>query len=226
VLCCRSDPEGDEEICFSLFQVSGLRRLRVDGEAAPGLEVRLAGRMPRLQLLAVPSGHGKQGGRQACTSWARLQLLHAFIALTFESKNEALAAQVQEGSARAMQQDFSQVCPLEWPLEGGQRASLEHLALVLRGVTTVRAREVPQLARFGEPACPLCLERWEEMPPERSAVVMACGHNFCELCLGTAVAHQQTSCPSCRQTLGPSEEADHNMAGKRHSVPMEVATLT
>merc|ERR1719309_1550065 len=145
---------------FSLFHVCGLRRMRVDGEAAPGLEGCLAGQLSRLQLLAVPSGQSEQGDGQTCISWARLQVLHAFLAETFEFNNkalaEALAAEVCEGSERSAPHPFLQVCPLEWPLEGGKRASMEHLLLVLRGITTMKAKEVPQRVRFAGSACPLC----------------------------------------------------------------------
>jgi len=227
VLRCRPDSEGGEEICYPLVLVSGLRRLHVDGEAAPGLELRMAAQKPLLlQLLAVPSGRGEQGSGQACTSWARLQVLHAFLAGIFESNNKALAAEVRDGSVHSTPQAFLQVCPLEWPHEGGRRASLEHLALVLRGVTTMKAKEVPQRARFAGPACPVCLDTWEEMPPERPAVVLACGHGFCERCLAITVEQeqQQKSCPTCRHSLKPPRQAQ--VANKRPQVPPEAAMLT
>jgi len=225
VLCCRSDTGGGEVMSFSLFHVCGLRRMRVDGEAAPGLEVCLAGQLSRLQLLGVPSGHSEQGDGQTCTSWARLQVLHAFLAETFAFNNKALAAEAEvcERSERSTPHPFLQVCPLEWPLEGGKRASMEHLLLALRGITAMKAKEVPQRVRFAGSACPLCLEPWEEMPPERGAVALACGHGFCECCMATTVEHEQKSCPCCRQTIPAPGQV--RVASKPPQAPLEEATL-
>ncbi|CAE8676319.1 unnamed protein product [Polarella glacialis] len=136
--------------------------------------------------------------RAMSDSIARFQLLHAFIVLTLEEL-------------------------LEWPLDGGRRATLVHLAAVLRGITTVEAGEVLQRAQFPGTGCPLCLDSWEEMPGALPVVVLSCGHAFCEQCLARHVPHQErrdrlwsnmvfvqsarqpAACPSCRRAWGPPQ---------------------
>lgn len=184
-----------------LVFIAGLRRLTIAGSEAPGLEVHFEGRRPRLQLLADLGGCGPD----AATAGARLQLLHAFLAATAEVLNVALEP---EPRRRFGWRRGPRLCvePLEWPHAAGRRASLKHLAAVLRGVIVVTTAEVQETARFGGSHCPVCLEQWDELPPDRSAVVLACGHAFCEACLGPAVERLRAACPSCRVELGPRRE--------------------
>merc|ERR1719419_281883 len=94
MLRCRS-VEGNKEIHFPLLLVSGLCRLRMENEIAPGLELRMGVHMLRLQLLGVPSGHSEQASQQTYTSWQRLRLFHAFLAATAEFYNEKFVAQLR-----------------------------------------------------------------------------------------------------------------------------------
>uniref|UniRef100_A0A7S4VSS0 RING-type domain-containing protein n=1 Tax=Alexandrium monilatum TaxID=311494 RepID=A0A7S4VSS0_9DINO len=201
----RIDGRGAKEIKLPLSLVSGLHRLRVDGDEAPGMELRIARTRPRLQILALPLTGYTGGDEKAVTAWARLQLLHAFLAATAEAYNQALA---EEASAGPVRQLVTRVWPLEWPHEDGRRASLAFLAKVLRGVTAMTAKEVMSHARFAGNHCPVCLESWEDMNPDRPAVALACGHGFCEQCLQPAVQHLQASCPTCRWAFGaPTDPA-------------------
>lgn len=139
---------------------------------------------------------GSEGGKLV-VYWARFQLLHAFLATTTEAVVELAAA----GQLPPMR-PVRRISPLEWPHADGRRASLGHIAAILRGVRAVTAGEILGLARFAGPSCPVCLEPWEEIPPDRPAVVLACGHAFCEACLSPA-ARLQAACPSCRMQFAP-----------------------
>lgn len=184
LLRCKAEGGAHGELRAPLMMVTGIRRLRSSCGAGsiPGFELRFARRRPRVQFLAATDGSSPAD----LTAVARFQLLHAFLAATASHM-------------------IPRVSPLEWPHEEGRRASLVHLAAVLRGVEVVEARDVEVRARFSGTICPVCLDAWDQMPPDRIVAVLFCGHAFCEQCLGPAVTQLQ-ACPSCRAGFGPPSD--------------------
>ncbi|CAK0864368.1 unnamed protein product [Prorocentrum cordatum] len=183
-LLLRCTLAGDaSSLALPLLDLRGLRRLPSPRGGPPGLELRFAGRRPRLQLRALAPG-----GPESLPG-PRLQLLHAFLAALAEERQS-------HRRPRA-------VVPLQWPLEEGRKASLEHLAAVLRGVTLASAADVGQRAPFAGAGCAVCLQRWQDAEPAASVAVLRCGHAFCEDCLFSSAVQLRASCPTCRADFGP-----------------------
>lgn len=213
LLVCETE-DGSDMLRLPLSKLSGLRRLRLPRTqrslaqlTPPGIEIRLLDSSARLQLLAlVPGGAGGRVSALALDeAIARFQLLHAFIAAVAESFSDALVAAAQAEGAEPPALPF--ISPIEWPCEEGRRASLSRLAAVLRGVEVMSLAEVQSRAAFAGSGCPVCLEAWEEFPPERPVATLACGHAFCEECLGKTVALGSAACPSCRREFGARRPA-------------------
>ncbi|CAE7806019.1 unnamed protein product, partial [Symbiodinium sp. CCMP2456] len=135
VLRCEADGAGQ-----AVFRLGQLRSLRCLSTRPPALELYFRSLGHRLQLRASDLSE-----KPSEVSWARFQLFHAFIA--------CLAETMQENRVRME--------AVEWPMQGGRRATLVHLAKRLRGVTTTTAEELS--APFAGTCCPLCLELWESM---------------------------------------------------------------
>mmetsp|Transcript_63161 Transcript_63161/g.137317 ORF Transcript_63161/g.137317 Transcript_63161/m.137317 type:complete len:288 (-) Transcript_63161:149-1012(-) len=186
-------------VVLPLSRISSLSRLCLGGpgehgDSLPGLELRVTGKRSRLQLMAA----GAVASENRSTV-ARFQLLHAFLAAVAEGISEANP-----------DSEVRRVEPLEWPHEDGRRASLAYLASVLRGVEVVEPVDVLRRARFAGPACPVCMELWGDLSRDRPAVVLSCGHAFCEQCLGQSVAHSRASCPTCRSNFEPRSGIEAN----------------
>jgi len=191
--CVLEERAGQLSIPFA--RISGLRRLRSGSSPTPGLELRFSKHRLRLQLLAHAAN--KATPPEDELPEARFQLLHAFLAATAEEYHAALAEDPDESVRRA-----PRISPLEWPHEGGRRASLIQLAWALKRIQVVTASTIEEHAQFAGSGCAVCLDSWEAMPPDRSVTALNCGHAFCEQCLGKHLAQMQAQCPTCRAEMG------------------------